>query len=178
MEKNIKKVLISEDDIKSKVAELGEILTRDYEGKDLFVICILKGAMIFMADLIRHIKVPLEIDTMVVSSYGHSTHSSGIVRIIKDLDQSVEGRDVLIVEDIVDTGLTLKYLSDNILSRKPRSLKICSFLDKPDRRKVDIVPDYCGYSIPDEFVVGYGLDYAEKYRNLPYIAVLDPKAYE
>ncbi len=177
MEKNIKKVLISEDDIKSKVAELGEILTRDYEGKDLFVICILKGAMIFMADLIRHIKVPLEIDTMVVSSYGHSTHSSGIVRIIKDLDQSVEGRDVLIVEDIVDTGLTLKYLSDNILSRKPRSLKICSFLDKPDRRKVDIVPDYCGYSIPDEFVVGYGLDYAEKYRNLPYIAVLDPKAY-
>jgi len=178
LEKNIKKVLISEDDIKSKVAELGEILTRDYEGKDLFVICILKGAMIFMADLIRHIKVPLEIDTMVVSSYGHSTHSSGIVRIIKDLDQSVEGRDVLIVEDIVDTGLTLKYLSDNILSRKPRSLKICSFLDKPDRRKVDIVPDYCGYSIPDEFVVGYGLDYAEKYRNLPYIAVLDPKAYE
>jgi len=177
MEKSVSKILITEEQIKSKVKELGEMITQDYQGKDLLVICILKGAMVFMADLVREIKLPLDIDTMVVSSYGTSTQSSGVVRILKDLDESVENRDLLIVEDIVDTGLTLKYLMDNILSRGPKSVRICSFLDKPDRRKVDIVPDYKGYSIPDEFVVGYGLDYAEKYRNLPYVAVLDPKAY-
>ncbi|MFZ5944398.1 MAG: hypoxanthine phosphoribosyltransferase [Bacillota bacterium] len=177
METYVSKILISEEQIKEKVKELGDIITRDYKGKDLFVICILKGAVIFLADLIREIKLPLSIDTMVVSSYGTSTESSGVVRILKDLDESVENKDVLIVEDIIDTGLTLKYLMDNIISRSPKSVKICSFLDKPERRKVDIFPDYRGYSIPDEFVVGYGLDYAEKYRNLPYIAVLDPKAY-
>lgn len=177
MDKYVKKILISQGEIKKKVEELGEIITKDYQDKDLFVICILKGAMVFMADLIREIKVPLNIDTMVVSSYGSSTESSGVVRILKDLDESVEDRDVLIVEDIVDTGLTLKYLLDNIHSRKPRSVKICSFLDKPERRKVDIKPDYKGYSIPDEFVIGYGLDYQEEYRNLPYVAILDPKAY-
>jgi len=177
MESNVSKILITEEEIKSKVKELGEIITKDYQGKDLLVICILKGAMVFMADLVREIKLPLDIDTMVVSSYGTSTQSSGVVRILKDLDESVEDRDLLIVEDIVDTGLTLKYLMDNIFSRGPRSVKICSFLDKPERRKVDIIPDYKGYSIPDEFVVGYGLDFAEKYRNLPYVAVLDPKAY-
>ncbi|KJS20816.1 MAG: hypoxanthine phosphoribosyltransferase [Clostridiaceae bacterium BRH_c20a] len=177
MEANISKILITEEEIKVKVKELGEMITRDYQEKDLLVICILKGAMVFMADLVREIKVPLDIDTMVVTSYGSSTKSSGVVRILKDLDESVEDRDLLIVEDIVDTGLTLKYLMDNIFSRGPRSVKICSFLDKPERRKVAITPDYKGYSIPDEFVVGYGLDYAEKYRNLPYVAVLDPKAY-
>jgi len=177
MEKYIEKVLISEEQIKTKVAELGEKISRDYQGKDLLVICILKGAMIFMADLIRELKMPLNIDTMVVSSYGSSTASSGVVRILKDLDESVENRNLLIVEDIIDTGLTLKYLLDNIKSRAPQSVKICCFLNKPGRRKVDIVPDYEGYSIPDEFVVGYGLDYDEKYRNLPYIAVLDPKEY-
>ncbi|KJS85552.1 MAG: hypoxanthine phosphoribosyltransferase [Peptococcaceae bacterium BICA1-8] len=177
METNISKILITEEDIKDKVKELGAMITRDYQGKDLLVICILKGAMVFMSDLVREIKVPLDIDTMVVTSYGSSTKSSGVVRILKDLDESVENRDLLIVEDIVDTGLTLKYLMDNIFSRGPKSVKICSFLDKPERRKVDIAPDYKGYSIPDEFVVGYGLDYAEKYRNLPYVGVLDPKAY-
>ena len=177
MEANISKILITEEEIKVKVKELGEMITRDYQEKDLLVICILKGAMVFMADLVREIKVPLDIDTMVVTSYGSSTKSSGVVRILKDLDESVEDRDLLIVEDIVDTGLTLKYLMDNIFSRGPRSVKICSFLDKPERRKVAITPDYKGYSIPDEFVVGYGLDYAEKYRNLPYVGVLDPKAY-
>lgn len=177
LEKDISKILITEEQIKNKVIEMGQIITRDYQGKDLLVVCILKGAMVFMADLVREIKIPLDIDTMVVSSYGTSTKSSGVVRILKDLDESIEDRDILIVEDIIDTGLTLKYLMDNIFSRGPRSVKICSFLDKPDRRKVDITPDYLGYSIPDEFVVGYGLDYAEKYRNLPYVAVLDPKAY-
>lgn len=177
MEKSISRILITEEQIKNKVREIGKTITHDYQGKDLLVICILKGAMIFMADLVREIKVPLDIDTMVVSSYGTSTKSSGVVRILKDLDESVENRDILIVEDIIDTGLTLKYLMDNMLSRGPKSIKICSFLDKPEHRKVDIVPDYKGYSIPDEFVVGYGLDYAEKYRNLPYVAVLDPKVY-
>lgn len=177
VDKNVGKILINEEEIKSKVKELGEIITRDYQGKDLLVVCILKGAMVFMADLVREIKVPLDIDTMVVSSYGSSTKSSGVVRILKDLDQSIENRDILIVEDIIDTGLTLKYLMDNIFSRGPKSVKICSFLDKPERRKVNITPDYKGYSIPDEFVVGYGLDYDEKYRNLPYVGVLDPKAY-
>lgn len=177
MNKYVQNVLVSEEQIKTKVKELGEQITRDYQGKDLLVICILKGAVVFMADLIREIKLPLDIDTMVVSSYGSSTQSSGVVRILKDLDEGVEGRDLLIVEDIVDTGLTLKYLIDNIVRRGPKSVKICSFLDKPERRKVDIIPDYLGYSIPDEFVVGYGLDYAEKYRNLPYVAILDPEAY-
>ena len=175
MEQGVREVLLDEKQIKEKVEELGEKLTEEYQGKDLVVICILKGAMVFMSDLIREIKVPLEIDTMVVSSYGSSTQSSGVVRIIKDLDHSIENRDVLIVEDIIDTGLTLNYLQENLRSRAPRSLKICSFLDKPERRKVEISADYRGYAIPDKFVVGYGLDYNGKYRNLSYVGVLDPE---
>lgn len=142
------------------------------------MICVLKGAVVFMADLIREVKIPVDIDFMAVSSYGSSTSSSGVVRILKDLNESIENKHIIIVEDIVDTGLTLKYLVENLKSRGPASIKICTFLDKPERRKADITPDYCGYSIPDEFVVGYGLDFAEKYRNLPYVAVLDPEAYK
>lgn len=172
----MEKILISEEQIKNKVQELGELITQDYQGKNLFVLGILKGSIQFMSDLIRKIELPLEIDFMAVSSYGKSTESSGTVRIIKDLDVSIEERDVLIVEDIIDTGLTLDYLVENLQSRKPASLKICTFLNKPARRKLNSKVDYCGYDIPDEFVVGYGLDYAEKYRNLPYVAVLNPDA--
>ncbi len=168
---NITKVLISEEEIRVKVKELGEQITKDYEGKDLLCICILKGSILFAADLIREIKLPLAIDFMAVSSYGDSTDSSGIVKILKDLDHSVEGKEVLILEDIIDSGLTLKYLLGNLSSRKANSIKICTLLNKNERRKVDIIPEYVGYNIPDEFVVGYGLDYAEKYRNLSYIGI-------
>ena len=178
MDKYVDKVLISEDQIKIKIKELGAQISADYQGKDLLVICVLKGAMVFMADLIREIKIPMGIDFMAVSSYGASTSSSGVVRILKDLDESIDNRHLLVVEDIIDTGLTLNYLLENLKSRGPASVKVCTFLDKPERRKVDIAPDYCGYPIPDEFVVGYGLDYAEKYRNLPYVAILDPAAYK
>lgn len=178
MDKYAKNVMISEEQIKEKIKEIGAQISTDYQGKDLLVICVLKGAMVFMADLIREVKIPLNIDFMAVSSYGSSTSSSGVVRILKDLEESIENRHLLIVEDIVDTGLTLKYLVENLRSRGPASIKICTFLDKPERRKSDITPDYCGYSIPDEFVVGYGLDFAENYRNLPYIAILDPEAYK
>ncbi|HOA80918.1 MAG TPA: hypoxanthine phosphoribosyltransferase, partial [Defluviitaleaceae bacterium] len=149
----------------------------DYRGKDLTVIGILKGSNIFMGDLIRKIDIPLQIDFMVVSSYGQSTESSGIVRVIKDLDYSIEGKNILIVEDIIDTGLTLAYLKEILLKRKPQSVKICSLLDKPARRRVDLEVDYIGFETPDEFIVGYGIDYSEKYRNLPYIAVLKDEVY-
>lgn len=177
MEKRIKKVLITVDDINKKVKELGQQISKDYENRELLVIGILKGSIVFLSDLVRNISQPLIMDFMDVSSYGTSTHTSGVVRILKDLDTDITGKDVLIVEDIVDTGLTLSYLKDNLLSRNPASLKICSFLDKPERRKADIMPDYCGFEIPDEFVVGYGLDFAEKYRNLSYIAVLKEEMY-
>ncbi len=177
MEKGIKKVLITVDEINNKVKELGEQISKDYQNKDLLVVGILKGSVVFLSDLVRNISQPLLIDFMDVSSYGASTHTSGVVRILKDLETDLVGKDVLIVEDIVDTGLTLSYLKENLLSRNPASLKICSFLDKPERRKADIMPDYCGFEIPDEFVVGYGLDFAEKYRNLPYIAVLKEEMY-
>lgn len=167
------KILIDEENIKQRVAELGAQITEDYRDKDLLVICILRGGVAFMADLVKEIKLPLTMDFMAVSSYGMSTKSSGVVRIMKDLDEDIEGKDVLVVEDIVDTGLTLHYLTDYLKSRGPRSVKICSFLDKPARRKVDVTVDYIGFEIPDEFVVGYGLDYAQKYRNLPYVSVLD-----
>lgn len=157
----------------TRISEMGEEITRDYQGKDLVVIGILKGAVMFLADLVKQIKLPLTIDFMAVSSYGRSTHSSGVVRILKDLDEEIEGKDVLIVEDIVDTGLTLNYLADNLLSRNPKSLKICCCLDKPSKRQTPVKVDYVGFVIPDKFVVGYGLDYAEKYRNLSYIGVLD-----
>lgn len=175
---DIEEILITEEQLKAKVKELGEMITRDYEGKDLVLIGVLKGAIMFMSDLSRAIDLPLSIDFMAVSSYGSSTKSSGIVKIIKDHDIDIEGKDVLIVEDIIDSGLTLAYLRETLLGRKPRSLKICTILDKPERREANVKVDYCGFKIPDKFVVGYGLDYAEKYRNLPFIGVLKPELYK
>jgi hypoxanthine phosphoribosyltransferase len=177
MEKDIEKVLFTEEEIAEKVRELGRILSKEYEGKNPLVICVLRGGAPFMTDLVRRMDIPLEMDFMAVSSYGASTQSSGVVRIMKDLDTSVEGRDVIIVEDIIDSGLTLSYLIDIIERRNATSVKIVTLLDKPARRTVDLKPDYCGFQIPDAFVVGYGLDYAEKYRNLPYIGILKPEVY-
>lgn len=177
MQNDIQEVLISQEQIKEKVAELGVKLSKEYEGRDPLVICVLKGAFIFMADLVKEITVPMELDFMAVSSYGASTKSSGVVKIIKDLDSSVEGRDVLIVEDIIDSGLTLSYLIDVLHGRNAKSVKVVTLFDKPARRTVDLKADYTGFVIPDAFIVGYGLDYAEKYRNLPYIGVLKPEIY-
>lgn len=178
MNKDIREILISEDVLQSKVAELGVKITEDYKDKDLLIVCVLKGAVIFVSDLMRKIDLPLEIDFMAISSYGSNTQSSGVVRILKDLNSSIEGRDILIVEDIIDSGLTLSYLVDNLKSRGPASVEICTILDKPDRRTTDLEIKYTGFQVPDEFVVGYGLDYAEKYRNLPYIAVLKEEIYQ
>lgn len=175
---DIARVLITEEQIASRVAELGAQISHDYQDGNLVLIGILKGAVVFLADLMRHITIHVEIDFMSVSSYGTDSETSGVVRILKDLDSPIEGRDVLIVEDIVDSGLTLAYLKEILYSRKPNSIKIASFLDKPERRKIDITPDYLGYTVPDEFLVGYGLDYAELYRYLPYVAVLSPQVYE
>lgn len=177
MKNDVKEILFNEEEIAKKVKELAKKITEDYRGKDLTVIGILKGSNIFMGDLIRKIDIPLQIDFMVVSSYGQSTESSGIVRVIKDLDYSIEGKNILIVEDIIDTGLTLAYLKEILLKRKPQSVKICSLLDKPARRRVDLEVDYIGFETPDEFIVGYGIDYSEKYRNLPYIAALKDEVY-
>jgi len=178
MEEYIGRVLISREDLGKRVAELGAEITRDYEGKKILVLGILKGAVPFMADLIREIKLPLAYDFMALSSYGVSTQSSGVVRILKDLERSVEDVHILITEDIVDTGLTLKYLKENLRARNPLSVKVVTLLDKAARRKADVTPDYNGFLIPDEFVVGYGLDFNEEYRNLPYIGVLKQEAYE
>lgn len=169
--------MLTEEEIKTRIKELGEEITRDYKDKNLLVVGILKGAIIFMAELCKNIDLPIMIDFMAVSSYGTSSQSTGEVRIIKDLDFSVEGKDVLIVEDIIDTGLTLSYLSDNLKKRGANSVKIATLLDKPDRRNVEVEIDYLGFSIPDEFVVGYGLDYAENYRNLPFVAALKEEVY-
>ncbi|GAB7387194.1 hypothetical protein BSNK01_10300 [Bacillaceae bacterium] len=177
MLEDIQEILITEEEIDVKVRELGRILSRDYEGKNPLVICVLKGAAPFMSDLVKRMTIPLEMDFMAVSSYGASTKSSGVVRIVKDLDTPVEGRDVLIVEDIIDSGLTLSYLIDILRRRNANSIKIVTLLDKPHKRTVDLKPDYCGFTVPDEFVVGYGLDYAEKYRNLPFIGILKPEIY-
>lgn len=174
---DLEQVLLSEEVIAKRVKELGEQISRDYRGCELVVVGILKGALVFMADLIRHLSIPVIMDFAVVSSYGAATKTSGVVRILKDLDQPIEGKHVLIVEDIIDTGLTMHYLINNFKARKPLSVKVCTLLDKPSRREVDIVPDYCGFSIPDHFVVGYGLDYAEYYRNLPQVGVLKPEVY-
>lgn len=174
---DIQNVLFSEEQIRHKVEELGGEITRDFEGRNPLVICVLKGAFIFMADLVKHIPIPLEIDFMAVSSYGQSTKSSGVVKIIKDLDVTVEGRDVLIVEDIIDSGLTLSYLIDVLERRNALSVTVVTLFDKPARRSVELEPDYKGFTLPDEFIVGYGLDYGEKYRNLPYIGVLKPEVY-
>lgn len=178
MKQDIRQILIETDELQKRIKELGQEITKDYEDKDLVVICVLKGAVLFMSDLCKNIDLPLNMDFMAVSSYGSSTQSSGVVRILKDLDSSIEGKDVLIVEDIIDTGLTLSYLVENLKSRGPKSVKICTLLDKPERRKVDVKVDYIGFTIPDDFVVGYGLDFNEKYRNLPYVCVLKEEVYE
>lgn len=176
---DIEKVLIPNEQIQAKLAQLGAVISEDYRDKqDILMIGVLKGAVIFLSDLVRHIDVPVQLDFMAVSSYGTSTESSGVVRILKDLDESVEGKNLIIVEDIIDSGLTLSYLSDILKSRKPASLKICTLLDKPSRRKADITVDYLGFEIPDYFVVGYGLDYSGKYRNLRDICILKPEVYQ
>ncbi len=178
MHADLSKILLTEEQIAKRVAELGEEITEDYKGKFPLLLCILKGAMPFTSDLMRAIKGPVQVDFMAISSYGAGTKSSGVVRILKDLDHSIEGQDVLVVEDIIDSGLTLHYLLDNLRSRRPASLKVVTLLDKPGRRQVDVKTDYNGFDIPDEFVVGYGLDFNERYRNLPYIRVLKPEVYE
>lgn len=178
MNKDIKKILIGEEELKAKVAELGAKITEDYRDKDLFIVCVLKGAVVFASDLIREIKLPLEIDFMAISSYGNNTKTSGVVRILKDLNMGIEDKHVLIVEDIIDSGLTLAYLVENLRTRHPASVEICTILDKKERRVADLDIKYMGFVVPDEFVVGYGLDYAEKYRNLPYIAVLKEEVYK
>ena len=177
-EGDIERVLITDDEIQAKIRELGDRITDDYRGKELLLVGVLKGAFVVMADLSRHIRLPLQFDFMAVSSYGAATRTSGVVRILKDLDHDVEGHDMLLVEDIVDSGLTLAYLLRNLRARKPASLEVCALLRKPDVQRVDLDIKYRGFDIPPEFVVGYGLDYAEKYRNLPYVATLKPEAYE
>lgn len=178
MERDIKEIFITEEQLIEKNIELGYQITKDYQNEDLVLIGVLKGANVFMSDLMRKINKAIEIDFISVSSYGLSTESSGVVRILKDLDVEIEGKNVIIVEDIIDTGLTLNYLMKNFETRKPKSIKICALLDKPERRKVDIKIDYRGFTIPDEFIVGYGIDYAEGYRNLPYVAALKKEVYE
>src|ERR1700680_1413549 len=165
--------LVEADALQRRVRELGREVSRDYLGRDLLMVCVLKGAVFFASDLMRHVEVPCELDFMAVASYGSATDSSGVVRILKDLDAPIEGRDVLIVEDIVDSGLTLQYLMRNLGSRNPLTLEVCALLTKPERRKVDLPTRYVGFEIPNRFVVGYGLDYAERYRNLRCVAVLD-----
>ena len=178
MDEDILQVLVTEEQLKAKVQQLGEQISRDYEGKDLLLVSILKGSVVFMADIMRAIKIPSAIDFMVVSSYGGAnTTTTGLVKIIKDLDSDLSGKDVLIVEDILDTGVTLSKLVPMLKMRRPNSVKIYAILDKPERRKADIHADYLGFQVPDEFVVGYGLDYDEKYRNLPYVGVLKPEVY-
>ncbi len=178
MMNDVERILFTSEEIGARVRELGQQITNDYAGQDILMIGVLRGAVVFMADLVRAIKRPIDIDFMATSSYGTSTSSSGVVRIMKDLDEVVQGRHLLIVEDIIDSGLTLNYLVENLKSRKPASVRICTLLSKPDRRKVDVQVDYNGFIIPDYFVVGYGLDYAGKYRNLPFIGVLKPEIYE
>jgi hypoxanthine phosphoribosyltransferase len=174
---DVERVLISEDRIRARVAELGRQITDDYAGTDLILVGVLKGAVMFMVDLSRAIDLPISLDFMATSSYGASTKSSGVVRILKDLDRSIEGKDLLIVEDIVDTGLTLKYLIDILRERGPASIRVCALLNKQKSRKTDVEIAYVGFEIPDEFVIGYGLDYAEVYRNLPFVGVLSPNRY-
>ena len=168
----IGEILVPAEDLKRRVAELGEEISRDYEGRDLVLVGVLKGAVLFIADLMRHLTVPSEIDFMAVSSYGSSTDSSGVVRILKDLDAPIDGRDVLIVEDIIDSGLTLQYLLRNLRARNPRSLEVCALLTKPERRRVDLPTRYVGFEIPNRFAIGYGLDHAQRFRNLDYVAAL------
>ncbi|HSL63651.1 MAG TPA: hypoxanthine phosphoribosyltransferase [Gaiellaceae bacterium] len=172
VEKGVGEILIEHDELQRRISELGEEISADYAGRDLLLIGVLKGAVFFMADLMRRLTIPCEIDFMAISSYGASTDSSGVVRILKDLDINIEGRDVLIVEDIIDSGLTLSYLVRMLESREPASLEVCALMTKPERRQIEVDVRYTGFEIPNRFVIGYGLDFAERYRNLPYVAVL------
>ncbi|MDQ3875495.1 MAG: hypoxanthine phosphoribosyltransferase [Actinomycetota bacterium] len=172
LERGVGEVLIDAEALRGRVAELGDEVSRDYAGRDLLLVGVLKGAVFFMADLMRHLTVPCEIDFMAISSYGTATDSSGVVRILKDLDINIEGRHVLIVEDIIDSGLTLSYLRRNLEARSPATLEVCALMTKAERREVDVPVRYVGFEIPNRFVIGYGLDFAERYRNLPFVAVL------
>ena len=174
LEAGVAEILVEGDALQTRIDELGVEISRDYEGRDLLLVGVLKGAVFFMADLMRHLTVQCEVDFMAISSYGDSTDSSGVVRILKDLDINIEGRDVLVVEDIIDSGLTLSYLMRNLEAREPASLEICALLTKPERREIEVPVRYVGFEIPNRFVIGYGLDFAERYRNLPYVGVLDP----
>jgi len=174
LERAVTEVLIDPKTLQARIGELGDEISADYEGRDLLLVGVLKGAVFFMADLMRNLTIPCEIDFMAISSYGDSTDSSGVVRILKDLDINIEGRDVLVVEDIIDSGLTLSYLIRNLEAREPASLEVCALLTKPDRREIEVPVRYVGFEIPNRFVIGYGLDFAERYRNLPYVGVLDP----
>ena len=174
LERAVTETLIDRDALQRRIAELGEEISADYAGRDLLLVGVLKGAVFFMADLMRGLTIPCEIDFMAISSYGDSTDSSGVVRILKDLDINIEGRDVLVVEDIIDSGLTLSYLMRNLEARAPATLEICALLTKPERREIEVPVRYVGFEIPNRFVIGYGLDFAERYRNLPYVAVLRP----
>ncbi|MEF9960204.1 MAG: hypoxanthine phosphoribosyltransferase [Niameybacter sp.] len=178
MQNDIARILLTEEAIQDRVKALGEAITTQYAGKELLVVGILKGSNVFMSDLIRQIQIPLKIDFMIVSSYGNATESTGVVKIMKDIEQSISDKHVLIVEDIIDSGLTLKYLTEMLNTRKPASIKLCTLLDKPARRKERVDVDYVGFEMPDEFIVGYGIDYSEHYRNLPYVGVLKPEVYE
>jgi hypoxanthine phosphoribosyltransferase len=173
LERGVAEVLIEESTLRARVEELGEEVSRDYTGREPLLVGVLKGAVFFMSDLMRQLTVPCEIDFMAISSYGASTDSSGVVRILKDLDINIEGRDVLVVEDIIDSGLTLSYLMRNLESREPASLEVCALMTKPERREIDVPVRYVGFEIPNRFVIGYGLDFCERYRNLPYVGVLD-----
>jgi hypoxanthine phosphoribosyltransferase len=177
MENGVGEVLITDEQIREKTAELGRQLSEDYRGKNPLLICVLKGGLMFLADLMREMHIPVEIDFMAVSSYGDATESSGVVRILMDLDRNIRGRHVLIVEDIIDTGRTLSYIIENLRTRGPASVRVCTLLNKPARRVLEIPIDYVGFEIPDRFVIGYGLDYGEIYRNLPFVGVLKPEMY-
>jgi hypoxanthine phosphoribosyltransferase len=175
LEAAVTEILSDQDALPRRIAELGEEISADYTGRDLLLVGVLKGAVFFMADLMRGLSIPCEIDFMAISSYGDSTDSSGVVRILKDLDINIEGRDVLVVEDIIDSGLTLSYLMRNLEAREPASLEICALLTKPERREIEVPVRYVGVEIPNRCVIGYGLDFGERYRNLPYVGVLDPR---
>jgi len=174
MKEAVGEILIESEALQTRIAELGGEISREYEGRDLLLVGVLKGAVFFMADLMRELTVPCEIDFMAISSYGAATDSSGVVRILKDLDANIAGRDVLVVEDIIDSGLTLSYLMRSLKARRPASLEICALLTKPERRELEVKVRFVGFEIPNKFVIGYGLDFAERYRNLPYVAVLHP----
>lgn len=177
MMQDIEKVLFTEEEIREKVQEIGAQISKDYEGKNPLIVCVLRGSFIFMADLVRAITVPCEPDFMSVSSYGGGTRSSGNVKITKDFDNPIEGRHVIVIEDILDSGRTLSFLLETFKMRGAKSLALCTFLDKPERRVVPVDVDYCGFQVPDEFIVGYGLDYDQKYRNLPFVGILKPEVY-